>query len=118
MRKGADCLSNWVSEAERQLRYFLRRLELLKDSTLDHLRRNRARSLKQLEDRIQASIVVVIDATNRTDAVCPALRRPGRLDRGFYFGQLMVDAREKILSIVIRKWASCYLLLRGSSTML
>jgi SpoVK/Ycf46/Vps4 family AAA+-type ATPase len=32
--------------------------------------------------------VVVIGATNRPDAVDPALRRPGRFDREFYFGLL------------------------------
>jgi SpoVK/Ycf46/Vps4 family AAA+-type ATPase len=70
--------------------------------------------------------VVVIDATHRTDAVYPALRRPGRRDRGIYFGQLTVNAREKILSIMTRKWASWgesggeevkERLPRGSSTM-
>ena len=30
--------------------------------------------------------VVVMGATNRPDAVDPALRRPGRFDREFYFG--------------------------------
>ena len=29
--------------------------------------------------------VIVIGATNRPDAIDPALRRPGRFDREFYF---------------------------------
>jgi len=33
--------------------------------------------------------VVVIGATNRPDAVDPALRRPGRFDREFYLGCLV-----------------------------
>jgi SpoVK/Ycf46/Vps4 family AAA+-type ATPase len=48
--------------------------------------------------------VVVIGATNRPDAVDPALRRPGRFDREFYFGLPGLEAREKILSIMTRKW--------------
>jgi len=42
---------------------------------------------------------VVIGATNRPDAVDPALRRPGRFDREFYFGP-----REKILGIMTKGW--------------
>ena len=44
---------------------------------------------------------MVIGATNRPDAVDPALRRPGRFDREFYFG---LDARERILTIMTKKW--------------
>jgi SpoVK/Ycf46/Vps4 family AAA+-type ATPase len=48
--------------------------------------------------------VVVIGATNRPDAVDPALRRPGRFDREFYFGLPSLEAREKILGIMTRGW--------------
>jgi ATPase family AAA domain-containing protein 2 len=46
----------------------------------------------------------VIGATNRPDSVDPALRRPGRFDREFYFPLPNKDARKKILSINTRKW--------------
>ncbi|KAG5633315.1 hypothetical protein DXG03_007646, partial [Asterophora parasitica] len=49
--------------------------------------------------------VVVIGATNRPDAVDPALRRPGRFDREFYFGLPGLEAREKILGIMTKGWA-------------
>ena len=44
--------------------------------------------------------VIVIGATNRPDSVDPALRRPGRFDREFYFPLPRVDV---LLSIFIPK---------------
>ena len=48
--------------------------------------------------------VVVIGATNRPDSVDPALRRPGRFDREFYFPLPNKDARRKILDIHTADW--------------
>ncbi|KAF5336968.1 hypothetical protein D9611_002981 [Ephemerocybe angulata] len=121
MRKGADCLSKWVGEAERQLRLLFEEAKNSQPSIIffdeiDGLAP--VRSSKQ--DQIHASIVstllalmdgmdgrgqvIVIGATNRPDAVDPALRRPGRFDREFYFGLPGLDAREKILGIMTKKW--------------
>jgi len=121
MRKGADCLSKWVGEAERQLRLLFEEARASQPSIIffdeiDGLAP--VRSSKQ--DQIHASIVstllalmdgmdgrgqvVVIGATNRPDAVDPALRRPGRFDREFYFGLPDISAREKILQIMTRDW--------------
>ncbi|KAI6008469.1 hypothetical protein EDC04DRAFT_3095303, partial [Pisolithus marmoratus] len=121
MRKGADCLSKWVGEAERQLRLLFEEARTCQPSIIffdeiDGLAT--VRSSKQ--DQIHASIVstllalmdgmdgrgqvIVIGATNRPDAVDPALRRPGRFDREFYFPLPTVEARERILGIMTRKW--------------
>ncbi|KAL4075483.1 AAA-domain-containing protein [Scleroderma citrinum] len=121
MRKGADCLSKWVGEAERQLRLLFEEARHSQPSIIffdeiDGLAP--VRSSKQ--DQIHASIVstllalmdgmdgrgqvVVIGATNRPDAVDPALRRPGRFDREFYFPLPSLDAREKILGIMTKGW--------------
>ena len=121
MRKGADALSKWVGEAERQLRLLFEEAKNTQPSIIffdeiDGLAP--VRSSKQ--DQIHASIVstllalmdgmdgrgqvIVIGATNRPDAIDPALRRPGRFDREFYFPLPNLDAREKILSILTRKW--------------
>lgn len=121
MRKGADCLSKWVGEAERQLRLLFEEARNTQPSIIffdeiDGLAP--VRSSKQ--DQIHASIVstllalmdgmdnrgqvIVIGATNRPDAVDPALRRPGRFDREFYFPLPNLDARERILRIMTRKW--------------
>lgn len=122
MRKGADCLSKWVGEAERQLRLLFEEAKNSQPSIIffdeiDGLAP--VRSSKQ--DQIHASIVstllalmdgmdnrgqvVVIGATNRPDAIDPALRRPGRFDREFYFPLPTLEAREKILRIMTKKWA-------------
>ncbi|TFY77944.1 hypothetical protein EWM64_g6069 [Hericium alpestre] len=121
MRKGADVLSKWVGEAERQLRLLFEEARNCQPSIIffdeiDGLAP--VRSSKQ--DQIHASIVstllalmdgmdgrgqvVVIGATNRPDAVDPALRRPGRFDREFYFPLPGLEAREKILTIMTKKW--------------
>ncbi|KAL2327513.1 hypothetical protein Fmac_020940 [Flemingia macrophylla] len=44
--------------------------------------------------------VLVIGATNRPDAIDPALRRPGRFDREIYIGMPDESAREEILSVL------------------
>ncbi|KAF5392492.1 hypothetical protein D9757_002326 [Collybiopsis confluens] len=121
MRKGADALSKWVGEAERQLRLLFEEARASQPSIIffdeiDGLAP--VRSSKQ--DQIHASIVstllalmdgmdgrgqvVVIGATNRPDAIDPALRRPGRFDREFYFPLPGLEAREKILGIMTKKW--------------
>ena len=48
--------------------------------------------------------VVVIGTTTRPDAVDPVLRRPGQFDRVFYFGLPSLEAREKILRIIMKGW--------------
>jgi AAA family ATPase len=49
-----------------------------------------------------SSRVVVIAATNRPNAIDPALRRPGRLDREIEVGIPTSDARHSILSVLLR----------------
>ncbi|WFD44070.1 TAT-binding protein-like protein 7, AAA ATPase [Malassezia psittaci] len=121
MRKGADCLSKWVGEAERQLRLLFDEAKNVQPSIIffdeiDGLAP--VRSSKQ--DQIHASIVstllalmdgmdgrgqvIVIGATNRPDSIDPALRRPGRFDREFYFPLPNKAARQSILGIHTRKW--------------
>ena len=46
--------------------------------------------------------VLVIGATNRPDAVDPALRRPGRFDREIVLGVPDENARREILSVLTR----------------
>lgn len=48
--------------------------------------------------------VIVIGATNRPDAIDPALRRPGRFDREFYFPLPNLEARRKIVDIHTSGW--------------
>lgn len=48
--------------------------------------------------------VIVIGATNRPDSVDPALRRPGRFDREFYFPLPNSEGRRAILDIHTKGW--------------
>ncbi|XP_067215423.1 ATPase family AAA domain-containing protein 2-like isoform X1 [Linepithema humile] len=123
MRKGADCLSKWVGESERQLRLLFEQAQQMKPSIIffdeiDGLAP--VRSTKQ--DQIHASIVstllalmdglsdrgevIVIGATNRIDAIDPALRRPGRFDRELFFPLPAMKERSEILKIHVSKWKS------------
>lgn len=47
--------------------------------------------------------VLVIGATNRPDALDPALRRAGRFDREVCLGIPDVEARKQILKVLTRK---------------
>ncbi|MED6216933.1 hypothetical protein PIB30_012661 [Stylosanthes scabra] len=63
-------------------------------------------SLKSANDsdssNVQPGYVLVIGATNRPDALDPALRRPGRFDREILVGIPDESSREHILSLLTR----------------
>ncbi|KAJ8273122.1 hypothetical protein GJAV_G00097700, partial [Gymnothorax javanicus] len=122
MRKGADCLSKWVGESERQLRllfdqaYQMRPsiiffdeidgLAPVRSSRQDQIHSSIVSTLLALMDGLDArGEVVVIGATNRLDSIDPALRRPGRFDREFLFGLPDRDARRDIFKIHTREWS-------------
>ncbi|KPI87182.1 putative ATPase [Leptomonas seymouri] len=122
VRKGADMLSKWVGESERQLKLLFEEAKRLQPSIIffdevDGLAPTRHAKTEQtqaalvstllalldgLEDRGQ---VVVIGATNRPDTLDPALRRPGRFDRELVFPLPDAAARRHILSIQLAKKA-------------
>uniref|UniRef100_A0A6Q2YL37 ATPase family AAA domain-containing protein 2 n=1 Tax=Esox lucius TaxID=8010 RepID=A0A6Q2YL37_ESOLU len=122
MRKGADCLSKWVGESERQLRllfdqaYQMRPAIIFFDE-IDGLAPVRSSRQDQIHSSIVSTLlalmdgldnrgeVVVIGATNRLDSIDPALRRPGRFDREFLFGLPDRESRKDILKIHTRQWS-------------
>ncbi|KAG9355751.1 hypothetical protein JZ751_000589 [Albula glossodonta] len=121
MRKGADCLSKWVGESERQLRllfdqaYQMRPsiiffdeidgLAPVRSSRQDQIHSSIVSTLLALMDGLDArGEVVVIGATNRLDSIDPALRRPGRFDREFLFSLPDRNARRDILKIHTKQW--------------
>ncbi|XP_043838126.1 ATPase family AAA domain-containing protein 2 isoform X2 [Dromiciops gliroides] len=102
MRKGADCLSKWVGESERQLRLLFDQAYQMRPSIIffdeiDGLAPVRSSRQDQIHSSIVSTLlalmdgldsrgeIVVIGATNRLDSIDPALRRPGRFDREFLF---------------------------------
>ncbi|KIV85768.1 hypothetical protein PV11_01427 [Exophiala sideris] len=121
MRKGADALSKWVGEAERQLRLLFEEARKNQPSIIffdeiDGLAPVRSSKQEQIHASIVSTLlalmdgmdgrgqVVVIGATNRPDSIDPALRRPGRFDREFYFPLPNTDARRAIIDIHTRGW--------------
>lgn len=121
MRKGADALSKWVGEAERQLRLLFEEARKNQPSIIffdeiDGLAPVRSSKQEQIHASIVATLlalmdgmdgrgqVIVIGATNRPDSVDPALRRPGRFDREFYFPLPNVQARRAIIDIHTKNW--------------
>ncbi|XP_057456261.1 ATPase family AAA domain-containing protein At1g05910 isoform X2 [Lotus japonicus] len=121
MRKGADVLSKWVGEAERQLKLLFEEAQRNQPSIIffdeiDGLAPVRSSKQEQIHNSIVSTLlalmdgldsrgqVVLIGATNRIDAIDGALRRPGRFDREFNFSLPGCEARAEILGIHTRKW--------------
>ncbi|XP_062006089.1 ATPase family AAA domain-containing protein At1g05910-like [Rosa rugosa] len=121
MRKGADVLSKWVGEAERQLKLLFEEAQRNQPSIIffdeiDGLAPVRSSRQEQTHNSIVSTLlalmdgldsrgqVVLLGATNRVDAIDGALRRPGRFDREFNFPLPGCEARAEILDIHSRKW--------------
>merc|ERR1711994_133880 len=121
MRKGADCLSKWIGESERQLRLlfdqaYQMRTSIIFFDEIDGLAP--VRSSRQ--DLIHSSIVstllalmdglddrgeiIIIGATNRIENIDPALRRPGRFDRELRFSLPSRATRKAILRLYTKNW--------------
>lgn len=121
MRKGADALSKWVGEAEKQLRLLFEEARRTQPSIIffdeiDGLAPVRSSKQEQIHASIVSTLlalmdgmdgrgqVIVIGATNRPDNIDPALRRPGRFDREFYFPLPDIEGRKAILDIHTADW--------------
>ncbi|KAG9478681.1 hypothetical protein GDO78_012370 [Eleutherodactylus coqui] len=105
MRKGADCLSKWVGESERQLRLlFDQVIFALWVLGMDAVFSIVSTLLALMDGLDSRGEIVVIGATNRLDSIDPALRRPGRFDREFLFSLPNREARLEILKIHTKEW--------------
>ncbi|KPM34063.1 Tat-binding 7 [Neonectria ditissima] len=121
MRKGADALSKWVGEAEKQLRLLFEEARRTQPSIIffdeiDGLAPVRSSKQEQIHASIVSTLlalmdgmdgrgqVIVIGATNRPDNIDPALRRPGRFDREFYFPLPDIEGRKSIININTPDW--------------
>ncbi|KAH9287471.1 hypothetical protein KI387_031588, partial [Taxus chinensis] len=121
MRKGADVLSKWVGEAERQLKLLFKEAQRNQPSIIffdeiDGLAPMRSSKQEQVHNSIVSTLlslmdgldsrgqVVLIGATNRIDAIDGALRCPGRFDHELVFPMPDCKARAEILKIHTKKW--------------
>ena len=122
VRNGADVLSKWVGESERQLRMLFEEaqknapaiiffdeidgLAPTRSSRQDHCHTSIVTTLLALLDgSSNRGDIVVIGATNRADVIDPALRRPGRFDREFHFKLPDENVRHDIIQIHTKKWS-------------
>jgi transitional endoplasmic reticulum ATPase len=116
---GPEIISKFVGEAEKKIRQIFDEAEKKSPSIIfideiDAIASKREESQGEVEKRVVAQLltvldglksrgkVVVIAATNRPNAVDPALRRPGRFDREIIIGVPDKKARHNILKIHTR----------------
>ncbi|CAH1110519.1 unnamed protein product [Psylliodes chrysocephalus] len=120
-RKGADILDKWVGESEKNLRALFEKATKCRPSIIffdeldglapirseknDHIHSSVVATLLSLIDGLDSKPgVIVIGATNRIEAIDPALRRKGRFDKELYFPLPGTEARTEILQVHINNW--------------
>jgi transitional endoplasmic reticulum ATPase len=116
---GPEIMSKWYGESEERLRKIFEEAEKNAPSIvfideLDAIAPKREEVTGEVERRVVATLstaldglkargkVIVIGATNRPNALDPALRRPGRFDREIEIGVPDKDGRKEILQIHTR----------------
>lgn len=116
---GPEVMSKWVGEAEKRIREVFEDADKNSPSIifideLDAIAPKREEAVGEVERRVVAQIlasmdglksrgkIVVIGATNRQNALDPALRRPGRFDREIEIGVPDRNGRLDILKIHTR----------------
>ncbi|CCG80922.1 Ribosome biogenesis factor recycling AAA family ATPase [Taphrina deformans PYCC 5710] len=115
---GPSIISKYMGEAEEKLRKLWKEAEAAGPSIIfidevDAITPKREADAGEAESRLVASLltlmdgmdaeskVVVIGATNRPNAIDPALRRPGRFDREIEIGIPDAKSRLQILQIML-----------------
>ncbi len=116
---GPEIMSKYYGESEQRLREIFEEAKenapsIIFIDEIDSIAPRREEVTGEVERRVVAQLlalmdgleargnVIVIAATNRPDAVDPALRRPGRFDREIEIGVPDRDGRKEILEIHTR----------------
>ncbi|AFN04758.1 AAA family ATPase [Pyrococcus furiosus DSM 3638] len=116
---GPEIMSKYYGESEERLREVFREAEenapaIIFIDEIDAIAPKREEVTGEVEKRVVAQLltlmdglksrgkVIVIGATNRPDAIDPALRRPGRFDREIEIGIPDKQGRKEILQIHTR----------------
>ncbi|HIM33166.1 MAG TPA: AAA family ATPase [Candidatus Poseidoniales archaeon] len=117
--QGPEIMNKYYGESEAHLRQKFEEAEASSPSIifideLDSIASKREETQGEVERRVVAQLltlmdglqargqVIVIAATNRPDAIDPALRRPGRFDREIEIGIPDYDGRREILQVHTR----------------
>lgn len=115
--KASDILSKFYSESEETLRNIFKHVKgpcILFIDEIDSIGENRdtvseptkrvlTELLQQIDGMTSRKDIMLVAATNRKDALDPALLRAGRLDRHLLVGVPDIDARAQIWDIHINK---------------
>ncbi len=116
---GPEIMSKFYGESEQRLREIFKEAEenapsIIFIDEIDSIAPKREEVTGEVEKRVVAQLltlmdglkergkIIVIGATNRPDAVDPALRRPGRFDREIEISPPDVKARKEILLVHTR----------------
>ena len=117
--QGPEIMGSYYGQSEERLRNVFEQAEASAPSIvfideIDSIAPNRNSVNGEVERRVVAQLltlmdglsvrgdVIVIAATNREDAIDPALRRPGRFDREIEIGIPGRDGRNEILGVHLR----------------
>ncbi|ELR19280.1 ATPase, AAA domain containing protein [Acanthamoeba castellanii str. Neff] len=117
---GPEVISKYYGESEAKIRNLFKEAAdnapaLVFIDEIDAIAGKRADAASEMENRVVATLltvmggmeandrVVVIGATNRPDALDPALRRPGRFDREIEIGIPTAEDRHEILKVTLRR---------------
>ena len=118
--QGPEIMGKFYGESEESLRKVFKEAEenspsIIFIDEIDSIAPNRDSVNGEVERRVVAQLltlmdglssgkgdIVVIAATNREDAIDPALRRPGRFDREIEIGIPGRDGRKEILEVHLR----------------
>ncbi|GAB6944667.1 CDC48 family AAA ATPase [Vulcanisaeta sp. JCM 14467] len=121
---GPEIMSKYYGESEAKLREIFEEAKknapaIIFIDEIDAIAPKREEVTGEVEKRVVAQLltlmdglqergqVIVIGATNRPEAVDPALRRPGRFDREIYIGMPDKNARKEILQVHTRSVPLC-----------
>ena len=116
---GPEIMSKWYGESEKRLRDLFQEAKQRSPSIvffdeIDAIAPKREEVTGEVEKRVVAQLlslmdglgdkgnIIVIGATNRPDALDPALRRPGRFDREITIGIPDKNGRKEVLTIHTR----------------
>jgi transitional endoplasmic reticulum ATPase len=117
--QGPEIMNKYYGQSEENLRNKFEEADksapaIIFIDELDSIAPKRSETQGEVERRVVAQMltlmdglrsrgkIIVIAATNRVDAIDPALRRPGRFDREIEVGVPDVDGREEILTVHTR----------------
>ena len=121
---GPEIMSKYYGESEARLREIFEEAKknapaIIFIDEIDAIAPKRDEVTGEVEKRVVAQLltlmdglqergqVIVIGATNRPEALDPALRRPGRFDREIYIGMPDKRARKEILAVHTRNVPLC-----------